>query len=1631
MNPIVYNKNGQYRFTDFVGYLPEFLRSEPDVVTYLQVMSDYINNAYRNVEVTEEFEIIKVCTSTDRTVVQEWMNRLCSMFQLACDRGEHVMYLSAPRNNVKSNVTIGNANAEYQKTIDVDFTDIVDTVESASSRIGGAEALDDGDVVYLKYRKRELGELVAYYYVKDANILKKDPLASSQDPFTDTYNDPATAIQFNVQDVGKVICRYGGSHGKLTYYEVYFQVHVSNVERVSASGLSTYDVNADGTDDSIYVDYYDLTGTVSPDSGTYRTYIKFGDSNGFGWTGEYPTGLFYFRDSSSARLTNLSTYGILDVADPLLSPSVDKYSIRSIEKKSGVYRLFMDAFPGIYSNAVFYIMNGMESKGIYRMNGTVSEGDRFDDGKLYVDLVNISGTDYHIENPEWQGKLSLVMIPLASSKYIIDFDNKLPKLRWTTEVSDLFGNLVGVNSNIYMKRAKVTDNELLYKGKIIRVASNTIQTYSSLAGKINEGDMVWSPAFKGADGLTPYAATVISTRNGDDGLFRITLGNVQFVQAQLGVDNVPLYKLGAGLVYGIDSMTDMESDYVYFDVVCGKDRHFIDNDMIVISVSINGADPTDVLFRVDRSEFSDGSNSGRILVKKPFGVTVALTGVVPIRRVAVDENDSASIYAFRYIKQDADNTKIGVVEQNSYVGDIFTAQYMLATVNGSKKYSLLYMDTDVKKDQTSYQTGDYMYDPTDGLVYYITRTVKVNEAGVVEDTNSKVVDKIVHYSVGFKEILNSYMPYCGPVSTLDYDDKINYSGNMKLVRLPLYIKKVDDVRLKYGWQQREYMYYNDNIGVASRDRSGFIEMYSDNKLVGNGRNPVNVNLRKTAHVLPGNALLSGCGSRWYVIDVDAAPIAQRRNSGEWVVTIQSSAHGLSNGARITANVTVEEEAWHAVFDADDAEINVLSPDAFQYTTKADDVMGYAIALSDKSDITVQYDRSYYKSDDYPQDGDVVVVGPEMMPIAEMGNYEFRDDVYPIISENEIAVGGDLYLVNAGSWTPISPTDILTPHAIYSRHNLFETSVTNPTFAISDGYVIKDIIKEDDNPWVKVVVSKRIPELDVPNANEIYAGKGRVYIEFVNQGTLCGWHTIHSIENGGTFRIYVDPYVPVDELVAPIVNRQMTVHVGRWYKYTLKGYDWDKKSNLVSYATSNAIMEHSSQNPYRYTTKYKHNLSKGDHVLVDPDGKTVYNVSADNAILIKSGVVTEVVDDYTVELSISNAPTGYLFKGYMVKSMNIHRLNGEYRIKLDGEVVKFVEGDIVVTMAQQCLDERRAWKVSATTAWIPLAAKRTFKIDRMSVDSTVNPAFEAGDDPENEVEFKYLTYTDRDVVEDSSAYTIGYACARNYHFEHPYVEHLDTTQNTQLEYSSKYDYASVAPRDGMDPKFKGVPDMGYPLAERIERLAYLRDPEVLDIDLIGYLARFMGYDITAVADDISSSNIYRNSKEREAALREIIAHLPQYYALSGTKPGINMLMATFGLVGELVTMWTNTDDPYGKLIRQSDVPTQMDIDQNSGKTTSAWVPTPHVVLDIVENENFHSVLMGNEELNRMKEQIRCCKPIQVVFDGIRVVFNSKLEVPLRLVTSGGAIHDSTYVLDRNQYYDKELLEDPCISDDCSF
>ena len=1591
MNPIVYNKNGQFRFTDFIGYLPEFLRSEPDVVTFLQVMSDYINNAYRNVEVTDEFELVKVCTSTDSKRVMRWMETLCQMFKLACDRGDKVLYMSVPRNNVKSNVILGNANAEYVRTIEVEIEDIQDSFSSASSRLGGTSAVEDGDVVYVKYRKMSPVMTVAYYYVKDGDILVKDTMGTSQDPFTGTYNDPSSAIEFSVTDVGNVIKRYGGTHGGTVYYEVYFSLKISDIGHTPATGYAEYDVDGDSIDNIIYVDYYNL-GNATANS--FNAYIRFAGTSSFGWTGNFPGGMFYFRDSSSAGLTNLDTKGTMSIADTMQSPSVEKYRINDIDKVSGEYKIYTDVFPGIYSNALFYVMRGSESLGVYRMNGDITEDSRFDEGKPYIRVVNMSGVDYEIEKDTREKNLMLVAVPLAYSKYTLDYDSRLPLIKWDTEYTGFNDIEIGMSCDTKMVGATLDTNTAIYDGPIVRKTANSI---------LLAGDM--SKVIRAKTTYMWYNGTDMQLVEVDRVHSEYAYGYTQIdVRKPITGDTAVIYEITTGYLWANDDL-DSSGRIAYFNTTLNKSYYTPSiGDLLLINVDeiVHGNNSEETITNATRvckvALYDDVS--GVIGIEKPAEKTVRVSTYTPIVRIV---SNDAQVYEFLYIKKVENGATIGVANERSYGGSIFTQRHMLATSTGGKEYSLLDMITDVKEPIPGavFEKGDYVYSESDDTIYKIGKSVVLGENGKVSVDPTAIPDYMVHYSLSYKKVVNDYMPYSGPVASLDYEELPNYDGDMSIVRLPLYIKKVNDVRLKYGWEQRQYVYYKDSIGVETLDRSGFIEIYS-----GNDNSPVDVDLTAGANELVEPAMLSGCGSRYYVVDVDKDLTAVRNTDGTWTVTVRSAGHGLPDGALITATVDGGVADVFATKNADGetvpVPVKVISADIIQYNTIYTENYGNVEMASSES-VHIVHDRSYAGTESYPVEGDIVRSGDKV------------------------------YIVGAGEWKCVDKNAIVTPSVIYARQNLFDESVTNPTFAMGNDDVIKNIVVKPDEPGVaELQLSQRIIDLDRnPSA---YDGKGRVYISYVNQGVFNGWHTIKKVHNAGLIDIYIDPSIEVTGPIMPIVNRKMTLNLGKWYKYTLEGYEWDKISENASYVTSNTMVSKDIENN-RITTKYAHGMKAGDHVLLDlsESGDAVYHISADNMDLakIRSTMVVGVIDDHTIELADAvvgpNDNFVSIFKGYIVDDRNLVKLANEYSTVLDGKTVRFTNGDIVITIGQVCLDEIRAWRVVSNTAWVPMKKKRTIKVDRMSIDMERNPAYEL-DDLENEVEYSYTTYSDAEVLADLGALRIDYANARNYHFEHPYMENLDTTQNVDLEYSSKYDYATVAPRNDMDPTFKGVPDMDYPLAERIERLAYLRDPDVIDIDLIGYLARFMGYDITALADDIRSSNIYRNGDEREKAIRETVAHLPQFYALNGTKPGINMLMATFGLVGDLVTMWTNTADPYGRLVRQDEVPDQINKD-----ASSSWVPTPHVTLDVISNDVYNSMLMGEDELLRMKEQIRRYKPINVVFDGIRVIFESTVRAQASLSFAGYSMTNGSIAMfgvsGETEYGD--ISRDPCMDDDCSF
>ena len=275
-----------------------------------------------------------------------------------------------------------------------------------------------------------------------------------------------------------------------------------------------------------------------------------------------------------------------------------------------------------------------------------------------------------------------------------------------------------------------------------------------------------------------------------------------------------------------------------------------------------------------------------------------------------------------------------------------------------------------------------------------------------------------------------------------------------------------------------------------------------------------------------------------------------------------------------------------------------------------------------------------------------------------------------------------------------------------------------------------------------------------------------------------------------------------------------------------------------------------------------------------------------------------------------------------------------------------------------------------------------KIRNITVDEYQNADYQYATEDDNVDEYKYATYSDVDVAKMSrEAYASRMFMIRNPIFNKPAIPDIDTTREVNAEYSSGEDFGNIAPRDDMKPTFTGIPDMKYPLIEKIERLAYLRDANVIDFELIGYLARFMGYDLTPMADDIESSNLYRTIKQRESAIREAVLNLPQYYALGGTDAGIKMIMGAFGVIGDILTLYTNTMHPYEEMLNKDEVENRVANDSEGGKLTGTWVATPYIDIELTDDARYPQFAIHSDDISRIKEQIRLWKPINVVFRDI--------------------------------------------------
>jgi hypothetical protein len=167
-----------------------------------------------------------------------------------------------------------------------------------------------------------------------------------------------------------------------------------------------------------------------------------------------------------------------------------------------------------------------------------------------------------------------------------------------------------------------------------------------------------------------------------------------------------------------------------------------------------------------------------------------------------------------------------------------------------------------------------------------------------------------------------------------------------------------------------------------------------------------------------------------------------------------------------------------------------------------------------------------------------------------------------------------------------------------------------------------------------------------------------------------------------------------------------------------------------------------------------------------------------------------------------------------------------------------------------------------------------------------------------------------------------------------------------------------------------------ILKKIELLFTLRDPDLIDEKFIQYFASQMGYNINYSKLDITNVTGDTSDNDINGYLRNTIRSLPHWYKFKSTNNALIMLMYSFGIVSDILTMWTTDYDTDWV----SESPRFEQDATPPGGISDGYYPTPHYKI-VVNDSRTPSGWQTN--LDNIITLVESIKPINTVFEGFAV------------------------------------------------
>ncbi len=1607
-NPILYNDGGVHRFSDYVSQIPDFLKAEEDVVVLLQILSDYINNAYRNINTVEKFQFTYVAVDSNLTLIQNRVRKFIELLKRSEARGEKILYLAKPQGNPRN----------PNRPLFVEYIYYEGDLDSLTPSAANA-TLQDGDKVYVEFTKSgEEDNSGVYIYDGVTYQLLLDPNGTSQDPFNDTPNKPfQTAIglaprmlEFNVSDISKLHVKKAGVDGNLVYYNVFFNALVTNITDVTSVHTMKVDIDNDGDLETVLIDYYNMIDTL-PSIYDEDFEINFAaNCSDFEWGLGYGSGLFYARALTQYERSssNINRDGKNRYVDPLYSPNTSVLTITDIRN--------------IASNRVQVTVNG-EHKLSAGDTVSIKGAGAFDSqGNLVLSIVGTKKFVIQNSTIGIESGGSVIIRNLFYSKFVDDPDKYKLKIPYTGfigtdefEHDDKIARVIYEFPDVYSSFNAATEidipsNAIIPSSPTKIVAGDEVIIHTESGGVLPTGTLVngliytvnevKSIEFNGYTRTAIYLKDQVITGAGTGNVhLHVTHRNfstdtVDLVNHTIKVNDASSLAVGMAVrVRGFTASTILPAPLSESD------------NYIIESISEDITDGTTTLIKLVGVEFTDiGTPS---VYFEMFSITPDLNSVGSVE-----------------ITHITNPLSVGTVTLSTNRGDLISVGEVMriASVGGARGLATAVINsTATKWKQTSnliYYKDSYVV--FGNLRYRVLKTHSVPISETFNPTNNP--NYILDMSDIIKRLqvaeINPYMFGMFNVRSLAFDGVVDYSQGFSELANDLYIKKEQELGLKYGYEQREYIFNPRTAPPEKLTRNGFMEIvnsdepddaydgdvsYSikantiDSKLL-YGYNDVVLSI---SYMTVSDGIVTVTTARNHLfktgVTIEIAGVVQSEYNGKFVITVTDTNKFTYE---ITGSPLAPTGTARTATYTNDIVLPITS--IVRSSNIATVTTGYAHGYNDITEVTIAgadqagYNGTFTVTPVNENTFTYVVSGSEATPATTSTELTSTyvpqlNDLINVVEQYNPNENGT-YVVSDTTWSVYDNTVIGDPVILFTRQNLFDISSTNPSIA-----------DEVSHKSIKSMryIGAQIVEVVLYEAHVYEADTTIVNISGALEPSYNGRFYVNSVVNPTTFRYKIKSGVTPS---SPATGK-LICYADQWYKFTLADIEWQKKSsynkNFIGITINNI-----SGNGSRVTvsTYRDHGYSVGDRITITDTYEIGDPLDFDGTFIIDS-VINSSKFTY-LGGPVGDKTIGRVYKGYNISSNNnkdnVSLLRGEYPFTLNsGITISFTIGDIVELHDQYLAFENGTYRVTSG-AWTRLSDKLVMKIRDITVDAYQDPNYTGLDD--DEIPYVYRRYTDsavNDYIDENftgtaQVYKVESLFASNFQFIFEKVDNIDTAGPFQKQYNAKFDYNSVASREGMKSSFTGVKDMKYPLVEKFERLAYIKDPNVIDYEMIEYLARYMGYDITAINNDIEESTVYTTEEEREMALRRAIQNLPQYYSLKSTKSGLEMLLLTFGIVGELVTMWTRQENPYGNpydndpyddMIPDYELRGLQYAENTQGKMSN-FVPTPHFKIKVEIEGNFDNQLLPSDE-RRIVSQIERFKPINTVFDGIFRFLSAKL------------------------------------------